>query len=254
MRTMRRWCAALTTLLALALVLPAAVAAQSNPRYWLQVVGDDDSVITSGYCRPLTAGTNTEPTVYTTATLATAKSVPISINTTTGECEWYQTRGQTYDVMVYVTAGTYRGTQMRVKNFTGVGKAVAPAGGAMKVMVVPFSATASLTTTQASESVPAGALIKDILIETKTPVSASRINVGLLRPGQEYDNLCARISTATVGFANCSVTTYLTPENLTITHNNENHASAGYLYVYYLRGGNDHPSAAYGRIWLAMRR
>lgn len=237
MKTGRR-IAAFAALLALTLLLPLEAGAQANPRYWLQVVGDDGTVVTSGYCRPLNAGLNTEPTIYTTDSLATAKSIPITINATTGECDWYQTRGRTYDVMVYVTGGNYKGSVVRMDTFTGVGKAVVSRSHGAKVLVTPF-ATSPLGHTTASERIPAGAFVYEVVVETKTAVTGSLFNVGLV--SEAWNALCASISTGTVTWQDCLPTRRWvhTAAGLAITYNNQNHASAGYIHTYFKTQGNE---------------
>lgn len=233
-----RWITALASLLALTFVLPLDVGAQANPRYWLQVRGDDGSVITSGYCRPLNEGLNTEPTIYTTSTLGTTKSIPITINSTNGECEWYSTRGLTYDVMVYVTAGNYKGAVIRLDAFTGVGVAIAGRSHGTTHLVVPFSATGSTSTQTASETVNGGMLIQDVIVETKTAVAGSNFLVGLAT----YSNteFCNAVSTGSVGFVDCNPTRFMLHSSgaLAIVFHNQNHASAGYIHVYGKSAGN----------------
>ncbi len=219
--------------LALTLVLPLDVGAQGNPRYWLQVVGDDGSVVTSGYCRPVNAGLATEPTVYTTATLGTAKSIPISISATTGECEWYATAGQTYDVLVSVTGGEHKGASTRLLSFTGVGRAVVSKGHADKMLLVPFSASATAATRTSAFTVNPGFLIKDVVVETKTAVAASTILVGLTG-ANTIRILCNAIATWTVGSQDCLTTSLLLHAGsaLSVTYSTQGHATAGYLYLF----------------------
>ncbi len=237
MRTMR-WIAALTALLALTLVQPLAAGAQAPVRYWLQVVGDDGTAITSGYCRPLNAGLNTEPTIYTSATLGTAKSIPITINAVSGECEWYQTRGRTYDVLVYVTGGKYKGSVGRLLGFTGVDRAVVSQSATLE-LVVPFPATASASYQTASETFSLGGLlIQDVIVETKTAVAGSTFLVSYA--GALDGRLCASVPTDVVGFADCNPTRLMLHAGsaLAVTWNNQNHASAGYIHVFGKPVGN----------------
>lgn len=233
--------AALAALLALTLLVPPPeVGAQANPRYWLQVVGDDGTTVTTGYCRVLNAGLNTEPTIYSESTLTTTRAIPISIGAT-GECDWYQTRGLTYDVIVYVTGGNYKGSVARVDAFTGVARVVVGRSHGTKVLVTPFSGAASVATQTASETFPRGALIREVIVETKTAVAGSTMVVGVAT--HAIDRLCLTSvgATQTVGFTDCAPTQLMlhASAGLALIYSKQGHATAGYIHTYYRSSGNE---------------
>lgn len=248
-----RW--GLATLLA-TLLLPLAIAppdalAQQN-RYFLQVTGDDGLAITAGRCRVLDAGTNTDSTIYSDSALATTTTNPITISssgTALGQCGWYLSTSTTsVDVLIVVDSGAYKGARVRVDNLTRTGprRIIVNRASGTKVLMVPMPASASLTATADSRTLPQGALIVDVIGEVTTGVANSHFMVGA---GGSIQNLCGgsvalgSLPTSTVRFASCREGTTLLPVlnhvSSAIRLNNQNHATAGYLWIFYRETGNE---------------
>lgn len=262
-----RFMAGILTLAFIAFGLSVAPTAEAQAKFWLQVVGDDtsNSPITSAYCRVKTAGAATEPTIYTTAALATAATNPISVNTTSGECEWYlDTSTTSVDVDIYVTAGRYKGAVRRILALTRSSdhRVVVAIPSALKTLVVPFTGTSSVGTTSATQTLPGGALVKDVMLETVTVVASSTMDVGIAGLDKLAASAgpvgggfyCQRHSTATAQTVNCALpaptianqalpTGNIIPVSAgaagkAITWTSQGHSGTkGYIYVHYLHAG-----------------
>lgn len=229
-------------------LIGVAHAQSASQRFWVQVTGADDPgapVTNRTLCRVVNSGANTEPTIYTDGQLGTAASNPLTANTTTGECEWYMGSGTTaVDLWVYVQAGPYAGAAVRMSNVRrdNIHKVLVsrPMTGMARVTTVT-TATGSVNRQALSETLPAGALVRDVVVETVTAVANSTMNVGLVNGGFGADILfCSAASTGAAGFVNCSTTATLVTVNNTgaISYHNQNHASKAYIHMYYYDTGN----------------
>lgn len=215
------------------------VAAQSqNQRFWLQAQGDNDAVLTSGRCRILNAGLQTDATIYTDGTLGTAATNPLTLNTTTGQCEFYMSGSVTaVDVEVWITDGTYKGSLSRIYNFgrQSTKKVLFGRGHVMKSITVPMPASASSATVSSGITLPVGALVTHAVVETTTAGTSSTALVGF-SPGA-INAICSGASTAAIGVVDCNPTKFLvTSGNNTIAYTSQGHASAGYITVVYQLG------------------
>lgn len=243
-----RWL--LTPLLVLALmagVLPfddiGQAEAQQFQRFQLQIVGDDQpnpTPITSGRCRVLNAGLQTDATIYTTGSLATAATNPLTIDTSNGTCEWFAaTTPTSYDVLIFVTDGPWKGAVVRVDNVTRTGRknVTVSRSSSMKMLVltIPVGATAATVT---GATIPKGSLVTHTILETTTAVASAVTLVGF-DPAAAFGNLsqlcgAADGTMAVVGFINCAPTALFLTAQGTLAYSTQAHASAGYAYVYYL--------------------
>lgn len=233
---------AVLALVALSSVVDVGLAfAQGGPKHIFNVVGDNGDPITSGRCRFLTAGTNTNLTLYTTRTLATTKTNPVTVDTTTGTCEAYLPDAtDTIDVIVYVDGGSYKGSGVRADAVSRTSRknlVVSHAG--LKRLAVPFSLTASASTTSSTYTLPAGARVTHAIVETTSLVAASTANIAL---AGIQGSLCSATSTAAVGFAACNLdgnAGTVVSANAAVTYNTQAHDSAGFAHVFYVLAGNE---------------
>lgn len=238
--TSRVTAAVLILLTALALVPLSAAHAQDLDRvsYSLGVVGNNGEPITAGRCRVMTAGTNTNATIYSDPGLVTAATNPLTINTTNGSCIWFATGSVTsFDVLVLVDGGSYKGSRLRAQAVTRQGpKRVEVArASAERILAVPFSRSISSAATTTTYTIPKGALIKDVLIETTTGIAASTMNVGSGASSPLHANLCGAKTTATTGgFVDCAPTSLLMAASTALVYNTQDHDVAGYIWVRYI--------------------
>lgn len=226
------------------LLMAVPVSAQTERRFWLAAKGDNGTTITDGFCRVVNAGLNTQPTIYSDRTLATTATNPITLDATSGECSWYLDGATTaVDVIMAVTAGAYKGARIRVDNVRRDNAKTVMVGRSQseKVAMIALPAAAAGTITATSYTVPAGALIKDAVVEVTTAVAASNLRVGSLDVGAYAGSirLCSSVSTAAVGFVNCAPSALLHAASNAISINNDNHAVSGYVYIFYKELGNE---------------
>ena len=235
---------ALTLLCALALpfgVTPAL--AQTSAPFRLQLVKSDDPnvpVTDTAFCRVMTAGAQTEPTIYTTGTLATAATNPLTVNTTTGQVEFFMDGATTtVDAICWADTGTHAGTRKRVDAVSRAGakRVVLDNSSPMKTAIFVNSITAGgVAAVSSTATLPVGALIKDALVETVTAVASSTLYVGR---SPAASNICADVATSAVGFVNCAPTTLLNTAVLgVLAFSDGGHASKTYTYVHYYETGN----------------
>src|SRR3990167_210072 len=233
---------AFLALVALSGVVDVGVArAQGGAEHQFSITGDDGSVIPSGRCRFLTAGANTNLTLYTTRSLATTKTNPVTIDTTTGVCKAFLPLGtDTIDVIVYVDGGSFKGSDRRADAVSRTSrKNIVVSHSALKHLAVPFSATASTSTTTTTYTLPPGARAQAAIIETTTAVAASGINVNL---AGTQGGLCSDASTAVVGFAACNLdgsSGNVLTANAAVTLHNQNHPSEGLAHIWYVLAANE---------------
>lgn len=221
--------------------------AQQTARFFVNATGDNLEPITAGRCIVLTTGTNTLATLYADGQLATSQANPVTLNTTTGECTWYMPTGTTtVDVWVTADSGTYKGSRVRVLGLTRTStkRVVMGRWNPNKVLMVAFAADTTSNNPQNSTlTLPAGALVKDVVIQTTTAIALSGLNVGTSEPGPNGTpmaiRLCSHISTITTGFTTCNPTNQVLTGSRTIFYVNQTHATAGFFSVYYLETGND---------------
>ena len=228
-------------------------------RFWLQGQGDNLEAITSGRCLVLTAGANTlAGSIFTTNALTTAATNPVAMSSTTGVCEWFSATATTpFDVILVVDSGPYKGTRIRVDNVTNTGQHLVKVrrSHGLKVLMIPYPSAASATATTDTRTLPAGALVSRVVLMTTTAVAGSSIALGQGANGAEA-NLCngrapdtrealSESSTAAVGFSQCSSTppgvprqAFLAAANGAVRITNQNHASAGFAFVFYHESGN----------------
>lgn len=218
-----------------------AVAQSQSQRFWLQAQGDNGSSLTSGRCRILNAGLQTDATIYTDGTLGTAATNPLTLNTTTGQCEFYMS-GSAVDVEVWITDGTYKGSLARIYNFgrTSTKNVLFGRGHVMKSITVPMPASASSATVSSGITLPVGAMVTHAVVETTTAGTSSTALVGF-SPGA-INAICSGASTAAIGVVDCNPTKFLvTSGNNTIAYTPQGHASAGYITVVYHLGSISGP-------------
>lgn len=230
-------------LLALAvLAVSVAPALATAVNYKLNVMGDNQLPVTNATCRVNTAGANTLFTIYTTQTLATAAANPLAVDTTTGTCSfWIDDSTTAVDIIISVPTGPYKGAHARVDNVTRTGQktVLLNRSSALKKLSVRFSATASTSTTTATETLPAGARVLAAILETTAAVAASTFNVNV---AGVQGSLCSAVTTAAVGFAACNMdgnAGSVVTASSAITYHNQNHASAGFAHVFYLEPANE---------------
>lgn len=238
---MTRLATALILLLALlaSAIAPAAVHAQDLDRvaYLLNIVGDNDDFVTSNAtCRVLTASTNTDATIYSDPALSTTASNPLTVSSA-GECKFYISGSITsVDVLVLGNGGNYKGSRARVQGLTRTSSKLVylQRNVAERIVAVPFSRSISSAQTTSAYTIPKGALIKDVIVETQTAVAASTIDVSFAGAANNRI-LCSVATTATAqGFANCASTSALMSASNAITYNTQDHATTGYLWVKYI--------------------
>jgi len=144
----------------LAASLLAVQPAEAADRYFLTVVNEqgDTGVGAVGRCRVLTTGTTTDATVYTTSTLATSVTNPVALGSD-GECSWWGATSTTYDVIVVIDSGTYKGSRVHVAGVTAqtARKVLVTRSSAEKVLMIPYSGTTAATVTD-TRTFPAGAV------------------------------------------------------------------------------------------------
>ena len=223
---------------------PDPAYAQGGPRHHFSIIGTDGQPITSGRCRFLTAGTNTNLTIYTNRTLATTTTNPATIDTTSGACEAFLPDAtDTIDVIVYVDGGSYKGAVHRADavSRTSIKKIVVAGSGGTKHLAVAFPA-ASASRQTSTVTLPRGALVTRVVAETTTAVAASTINLSSADAAvTSSDNrLCDAVSTAAVGFAFCSPSQFLVADaSAAFTIHNTSHETGGFFHVYYHLAGNE---------------
>jgi hypothetical protein len=147
----------LTLLLLLALAAPAHA---QGGKFWLSAIGDNAEAITNCRVYVLTAGTLTLPTIYTTASLATAASNPLTCDSASGVAEWFSTTATTaFDAIIAVDSGAYKGAYTRVDNVRRDGQHTVRMSrpSPMKRLYIPGPTSASATVTTDTRTLPAGA-------------------------------------------------------------------------------------------------
>lgn len=231
---------ALAGLLLVASAFAPEAAAQS--RYFLQAVDDNDTGLGAvARCRVLTDGTKTNATVYTSRTLGTALGNPITTDAD-GQCSWWGATGTTYDVVMVVDSGSFKGGVAHVKSVTASAahKVRIARGSALKVLMVPFSGTTAATVT-ATQTVPAGALVDRVLIETVVGgAAAAAMHVGNANIG--VDGYCAAANVRVSGrFTFCDTTDpTAATEHLhgttavAVNYTTQGHTASGYLWLFYM--------------------
>ena len=231
-------------------------------RFWLQGQGDNLEAITSGRCLVLTAGANTlAGSIFTTNALTTAATNPVAMSTTTGVCEWFGATATTaFDVILVVDSGPYKGARVRVDNVTNTGQHMVKVGRqhGLKVLLIPYPAAAAATATTDTRTLPPGAVVDRVTLMTTTAVANSSIALGVGSNGSE-SNLCdgaappsgqpGRFSyTGAVGFSQCGAALGEVPllktlvgdsTSQAIRIHNQNHATAGFAFVWYFESGNE---------------
>lgn len=226
-----------------ALALPMAAQAQtSSQRFWVQAVDIERNPVTSTgtVLRVYNAGTNTDATIYTDGTLATAAANPVVCSGVTGDCSFYaNSTPASYDVVLYVVQGPYKGVRVRIPGLTRQNTHIAvlsrPQAGT-RVLVTSLTGGATQADVATNATLPVGSLIREVILETQTAVATSVFNAGA--PGIGAAGLCGGQSTAVVGFINCSAPNSLIATQAAITMNSQGHASKVYLYTYYDESGN----------------
>ena len=247
-------------LLTLALAPPALA---QGGKFWLQAIGDNNEAIVNGRCIVLNAGLVTLPTVYTTASLATAASNPLTMDATSGVCEWFASTTITaFDALGLVDSGPYKGNMVRVDNVTRTGQHTVRVSrfSSLKVLVIPFPSAASATATTDTRTLPAGATVERAVLWTTTAVPGSSLAVGQGADGSEA-NICTGVApagsppvgavsgTSSVGFTLCPATLaaggilpirqFQTSASGAVRIHNQNHATAGFALIYYSPGVNE---------------
>ena len=223
---------------------PDPAYAQGGPRHHFSIIGTDGQPITNGRCRFLTAGTNTNLTIYTNRTLATTTTNPATIDTTSGACEAFLPDAtDTIDVIVYVDGGSYKGAVHRADAMsrTSIKKIVVAGSGGLKHIAIPFPA-ASASAQSSTLTLPRGALITRVLAETTTAVATSTTNLTSADSGAGTfsGRLCNAVTTGAVGFADCAPATLLMADSSSALRvHNTNHETGGFFHVYYVLPGNE---------------
>lgn len=256
---MKKWLSGFAALLLVTLALVSPASAQAG-KFWLSAIGDNNEAVVNGRCLVLTAGANTLPTIYSDQALATTATNPLTMATTTGICEWFATASTTaFDVLMLVDSGAYKGTRVRVDNVTRTGQHTVRVNRAssLKVLAIPFPATAAATATTDSRTLPAGAIVERVTLWTTTAVVGSSIALGHGANLAEA-NLCngaapivsgvalTENSTAAVGFSFCTPTATGTPRLMYVSAasgavriHNQSHATAGFAFIWYTEAGNE---------------
>jgi hypothetical protein len=228
----------LVALLVIALLGAPWVEAAPN-RFWLQLRGDDDSVITAGRCRILTATLNTEPTIYTDFTLSTAKLNPPTTDSN-GVCDWWMPDTVTaVDVIAYVDSGAYFGSRIRIKNVTPTGTKLVrvPRQHGLKVAMFQFSTNLSATNT--AVTIPVGALITEAIVEKTHATATGAGGVSVQLQGGGASAICSNIGHASVGPANCAPTDILVDSHRVAQYlTGAGHTVSGYVYLFFLESLN----------------
>ena len=230
---MKRWMVGLLALFVLA-AMPVGADAQTGARFWVQVRGDNGLPITDAtLCRVRTAGARTEPSIYTSGTLGTAATNPLTANTTTGEVEWYM-EGTTasVDLDCYVVTGDYRGSKGTLSSLTRSSTHVMSIPKAMghKIFVVPTTTTATSVLQTAAAVLPAGSIVTDAFVEIVTAVgSASTISFGM---GVNTIQFCNAVASDVVVFVNCNPADILVTTATALTYTNQAHATKAYGFIY----------------------
>ena len=256
--TLKKW-PTLTALLLLSLWLASPAWAQGG-RFWLQAIGDNNEAIVNGRCIVLTAGANTLPTIYTTASLATAASNPLTMGATSGVCEWFAAMATTaFDAILVVDSGAYKGEAVRVDNVTRTGQHTVRVNrsGGLKRLFIPYPSAAASTATTDSRTLPAGAQVTYSVLWTTTAVVGSSLAVGHGADGAEA-NICSgrapigagtaltESSTGSVGFSWCAASAIGVPRQIytaaasgAIRIHNQSHLTAGFAIISYTPGANE---------------
>jgi hypothetical protein len=178
MRKFLSWFTALGLLVVLA--LGVAAPADAAKYFWLGVVDELGQVVSSGVtCRVLTTNeVGTNATVYTTSSLGTAASNPITANAQ-GVCGWWGGDATTsYDVIVYHQRGIARLEAVTEADHRVVINRMHP----YKQVVFAFSGASAGTEVDTAIDLPEGAMVVDIVVETITgapTASIAYLNVGL---------------------------------------------------------------------------
>ena len=249
----RWWVGFSLGLLGLLVLAGVGPASAQTGRFWLQAIGDNNEAITSGRCLVFTNNANTLATIYTTVALSTTASNPLTVSTANGVCEWFMpTSTTTVDVIMVVDGGAYKGHRIRVDDVTRTGQHTVRVNRAsgLKVLAVPFTATASADVQTTTYTLPAGAAVERVTVQTTTAVTgafpfaglSTGIAVGLA--GHSAAALCSDARTNQIGLVNCPNTAQTLPytalsatATTAVTYHNQNHATAGFAWVFYTEAG-----------------
>lgn len=237
------WLIPLLALLVGAFPLVAS-AQQQFISFRLDIRGDTDEVIVDGRCRILTAGAQTDATIYTTGTLATAATNPLTIDSSAGTCTWYAPSTTTsFDAIVAVTAGPFKGSVQRVDNVTRAGqkKVVVSRSLGLKAYMVTIPVNATANTISSGITLPAGTMLTHATLETTTAVAASRTLIGFAAGGHGYVGSICDGSAAVVGVIDCELPRALVVVASTIAYSTQGHGSGGYATIYALPSALNEP-------------
>ena len=237
-----------TGALALALLAASLLAvqpAESADRYFLSVVNEqgDTGVGAVGRCRVLTTGTTTDATVYTTSTLATSVTNPVALGSD-GECSWWGATSTTYDVIVVIDSGTYKGSRVHVAGVTAqtARKVLVTRSSAEKVLMIPYSGTTAATVTD-TRTFPAGAVATRVIVESQVggtgtaamhighqEISVAGFCSAVVVQSDDTYYYCAPTA-PTAGNANGRIhatTAYA------VQYTTQGHTASGYIWLYYI--------------------
>ena len=239
---MKRFTGIFAGLILLVAGLLAVQPADAAQRYFLSVVNEqgDSGVGAVGRCRVLTTGTTTDSTIYTTSTLATAATNPLSLGAD-GECSWWGATSTTYDVIVVIDSGTYKGSRVHVPSVTATTarKVLVTRSSAEKVLMIPYSGTASAATETDTRTVPAGAVVTRVVVETQVGAAGAAMHIGHSRIG--VAGYCSAISVQTNdSYSYCAATAPTMANGLihastafAVQNTTQGHVSSGYLWLFY---------------------
>lgn len=217
------------------LLLPLTASAQ-EPRFFIGIVDEDTPgvALTSFQCRVFTQNTNTQSSIFSDRSLATAITQPITASNR--QCEWYISGGSTatLDVQIIVTGGTYQGRTVRVNAVTAAGprRAIIPRTGTY-VIAVPFSNANGITTT--TYNLPPGTVILGGVVEVTSAVALAAgelrvLDAGVVAATGGPQYICRTIDLVTTGFKPCDDGLTVTTARRAIAYSTSNHSASGYLY------------------------
>ena len=233
----------LSAILGLVFVLTFAGLSEAQNRFWLNLQGDDGSIITDGNCRVVNVGTLTDTTIFTDATLATSKTNPDPVDSL-GICDWWLADATTsVDVILWVDSGPYFGAKIRVDGVTPTSqkRVVVPRQHGLKVAVFRIMQTAVGTPdagTDTTIDIPTGSLLTEALLEVTTHVSTGSDDAGINIHTTTAQDICHHIAATAAGWNNCSLTDILFAAHRSVNYNTSGHNVAGYGYIYFLEPGN----------------
>ena len=219
--------------------------AEAQARFQVQAVGDNGEALTSGRCRVLNAGLQTDATIYTAGDLGTAATNPLTLDTTLGTCSWFGVSGtDTYDVIMWTTSGPYQGKVVRVDAVTRQSIKRVPFSRAIGMLayVVAIPASANAATVSSGITLPAGTMLAYATLETVTAgTSGAKTLIGFMPTGHGAINSICNGTADAVATVDCQLTPGIMNNSGVLAYSTQGHSNGGYGVIYVLPGALNQP-------------